>query len=55
MTQQAGATAVAHTNIALIKYWGKADPVLNLPTTSSLSHTLKEYYTKTQVEEADVD
>lgn len=55
MTQQAGATAVAHTNIALIKYWGKADPVLNLPTTSSLSLTLKKYYTKTQVEEADVD
>lgn len=42
-------TARAHTNIALIKYWGKADVQLNLPTTSSLSMTLKEFYTTTSV------
>ncbi|MBS9334812.1 diphosphomevalonate decarboxylase [Fructobacillus sp. M1-13] len=55
MTDQNGQTAIAHTNIAFIKYWGKADLTLNLPTTSSLSLTLNEYYTKTRVEEADED
>lgn len=42
-------TAKAHTNIALIKYWGKKDKTLNLPTTSSLSLTLNEFYTETMV------
>lgn len=42
-------TATAHTNIALIKYWGKKDPILNLPTTSSISLTLNEFYTRTTV------
>jgi len=42
-------TATAHTNIALIKYWGKADAALNLPTTSSLSMTLDKFYTTTSV------
>lgn len=55
MSETKGQTAIAHTNIAFIKYWGKADPILNLPTTSSLSLTLNEYYTKTRVEEADED
>ena len=27
-------------NIAIVKYWGKRDPVLNLPLNSSLSVTL---------------
>ena len=31
------ATASANTNIALIKYWGKADESLTIPTASSLS------------------
>ena len=31
------ATAVAHANIALVKYWGKRDAALNLPSTGSLS------------------
>jgi diphosphomevalonate decarboxylase len=43
-------TARAHTNIALIKYWGKADITLNIPTTSSLSMTLDQFYTTTSVE-----
>ena len=30
-------TAVAGTNIALVKYWGKRDVALNLPATGSLS------------------
>ncbi|MDR0297685.1 MAG: diphosphomevalonate decarboxylase [Streptococcaceae bacterium] len=42
-------TATAHTNIALIKYWGKRDVALNLPTTSSLSLTLDKFYTTTTV------
>lgn len=39
----------AHTNIALIKYWGKRNQKLFLPVTDSLSLTLKEFYTETQV------
>ncbi|WP_125684838.1 diphosphomevalonate decarboxylase [Levilactobacillus yonginensis] len=45
----AAATARAHTNIALIKYWGKADTKLMLPQTSSLSLTLDQFYTDTSV------
>ena len=43
------ATYRAHTNIALIKYWGKRDQALFLPVTSSLSLTLDAFYTDTQV------
>lgn len=39
----------AHTNIALIKYWGKADDKLILPKNSSLSLTLDAFYTDTKV------
>ena len=39
----------AHTNIALIKYWGKRNEALFLPETSSLSLTLDAFYTDTQV------
>lgn len=42
-------TARAHTNIALVKYWGKADTELMLPQTSSLSLTLDQFYTDTTV------
>ncbi|WP_010652204.1 diphosphomevalonate decarboxylase [Oceanobacillus massiliensis] len=44
------ATAKAHTNIALIKYWGKRDESLILPTNSSLSLTLDGFYTTTTVD-----
>ncbi|MCH4209367.1 diphosphomevalonate decarboxylase [Bifidobacterium sp.] len=44
------ATARAHANIALIKYWGKADESLVIPTTSSLSLTLDGLTTQTTVE-----
>lgn len=44
------ATAKAHTNIALIKYWGKRNDALILPTNSSLSLTLDGFYTTTSVE-----
>ncbi|WP_331725814.1 diphosphomevalonate decarboxylase (plasmid) [Streptomyces xanthophaeus] len=43
------ATAVAHPNIALIKYWGKRDEQLFLPWTSSLSMTLDIFPTTTLV------
>ncbi|GAJ26124.1 diphosphomevalonate decarboxylase [Liquorilactobacillus sucicola DSM 21376 = JCM 15457] len=42
-------TARAHTNIALIKYWGKKDQELILPMNSSLSLTLDHFYTDTEV------
>ncbi|MDB1552851.1 diphosphomevalonate decarboxylase [Latilactobacillus sakei] len=43
------ATARAHTNIALIKYWGKKDANLIIPQNSSLSLTLDHFYTDTTV------
>jgi diphosphomevalonate decarboxylase len=42
-------TAVAHPNIALIKYWGKRDEELVLPRTDSLSMTLDIFPTTTRV------
>jgi diphosphomevalonate decarboxylase len=42
-------TAVAGTNIALVKYWGKRDVALNLPAAGSLSLTLDELGTRTTV------
>ena len=43
------ATAVAHSNIAFIKYWGNADPVLHLPANPSISMNLSELHTVTTV------
>lgn len=43
------AVAVAHPNIALIKYWGKRDEHLVLPFTDSLSMTLDVFPTTTSV------
>lgn len=42
-------TARAHANIALIKYWGKRDTSLFLPTKSSLSISLDDLQTTTHV------
>lgn len=44
------ATAIAPANIAFIKYWGKADPILNIPLNDSLSMNLSSALTKTTVE-----
>jgi diphosphomevalonate decarboxylase len=44
------ATAVANANIALIKYWGHADPALRIPANSSLSMNLAGLETVTTVE-----
>jgi diphosphomevalonate decarboxylase len=43
------ATARAHPNIALIKYWGRRDHALNLPVTGSLSMTMGGVHTTTTV------
>ncbi|MFD5453063.1 diphosphomevalonate decarboxylase [Streptomyces sp. NPDC127100] len=42
-------TAVAHPNIALIKYWGKRDERLVIPRVDSLSMTLDVFPTTTTV------
>lgn len=49
MSKQQTVAYRAHTNIALIKYWGKRDRQLFLPMTSSLSLTLDAFYTDTRV------
>lgn len=49
-TEGLRATARAGSNIAFIKYWGVADPSLNLPLTNSISMTLADAYTTTSVE-----
>lgn len=37
---EGSAAAVAHANVALVKYWGKRDDRLNLPAVGSISLTL---------------
>jgi diphosphomevalonate decarboxylase len=44
------ATVKSHSNIALVKYWGKRNEKLNLPAVGSISITLKEIFTLTSVE-----
>lgn len=41
--------ARAHTNIALIKYWGKANEEEIIPMNNSLSVALDRFYTETKV------
>jgi diphosphomevalonate decarboxylase len=43
------ATAIACSNIALVKYWGNRDDELRLPANSSLSMNLGDLYTTTTV------
>lgn len=43
------ATAIAHPNIALIKYWGDIDPELHIPVNGSISMNLRELFTRTRV------
>ncbi|MBN1315061.1 MAG: diphosphomevalonate decarboxylase, partial [Anaerolineales bacterium] len=43
-------TAAAHPNLALVKYWGKLDSELNIPTNSSISVNLDGALTTTSVE-----
>ena len=47
--------AIAHPNIALVKYWGKQPGTANIPATPSLSITLGALATRTHVEAAAQD
>lgn len=49
LPQRNCAIAWASSNLALIKYWGKRDSVLNLPETSSLSISLAHQGTATEI------
>ena len=49
MSHAPKATALAHPNIALVKYWGKRDDALILPHQSSLSLTLSPLSVTTTV------
>jgi diphosphomevalonate decarboxylase len=42
-------TAIAHPNIAFIKYWGDLDPCLRIPANGSLSMNLAGLETRTRV------
>ncbi|XIF20234.1 MAG: diphosphomevalonate decarboxylase [Acetilactobacillus jinshanensis] len=50
MISQHPVFARAHTNIAVVKYWGKANEQIIIPQSSSLSLTLKEFYTDTSAQ-----
>lgn len=43
-------TAIAHSNIALIKYWGKKNNKLRIPSNNSISINLSNLYTTTTIE-----
>jgi len=49
MLSNYSATAIAHPNIALIKYWGNQDETLHIPSADSISMNLGSLITKTQV------
>lgn len=42
-------TALAHPNIAFIKYWGNKNAALRLPANGSISMNLEELYTSTTI------
>ncbi|MCR4306248.1 MAG: diphosphomevalonate decarboxylase, partial [Candidatus Daviesbacteria bacterium] len=44
------ATAIAPTNIAFTKYWGRKDEILRLPENGSISMCLSNLLTTTTVE-----
>lgn len=48
-TTRGACSAVAHSNIALAKYWGKRDRASNIPDVPSLSLTLAALSTRTRV------
>lgn len=55
LNPQDSAQSYAPANIALIKYWGKRDPVLNLPMNGSLSISLAGHGTRTAIRAAEQD
>ena len=44
------ASAIAHSNIAFVKYWGKKDPKKFIPTRSNISMTLDALTSTTTIE-----
>ena len=48
-SSESTATAVAHANFALVKYWGKRDAERNMPDVGSISITLDALSTTTRV------
>lgn len=50
MSSTSTATALAHPNIAFIKYWGNRNDALRLPTNASLSMNLAGLETRTSVQ-----
>lgn len=48
-TLEKSASAIAHPNIAFIKYWGNRDPQLRLPDNGSISMNLAGLTSRTQV------
>lgn len=46
------ARALAHPNVALVKYWGKSDSKFNVPATPSVSISLGALKTETTVKES---
>jgi len=48
-------TAIAHPNIALVKYWGKVPGADNIPASPSLSITLDTLRTHTRIETSNED
>lgn len=48
-------TVRAHSNIALVKYWGKKDSKLKIPLNNSISLTLDSLHTTTSAEISDID
>ena len=45
----------SHPNIALLKYWGKRNKILNLPAVDSISMTVDKFHTITQFEISEND
>ncbi|TAK14242.1 MAG: diphosphomevalonate decarboxylase [Anaerolineae bacterium] len=50
MTANNSASAIAHPNIAFIKYWGNRDEALRIPSNGSISMNLDGLETRTTVE-----
>lgn len=49
------ARALAHPNVALVKYWGKSNSTYNIPDTPSVSIGLEALTTETTVKESQAD
>ena len=47
--QDKSITAIAHPNIAFIKYWGDLDPNFRIPANGSISMNLDQLFTRTTV------